>query len=339
MSAKVPQALPWLAPIWQRLSGQIQENRLGHALLFLGQEGLGKRVMLREFSQQLLCLDSSPASNLGPCGQCASCHLFNAGSHPDLFMVEPEEAGKQIKIDQIRKVTDFVNTTPQKGNHKVVLLGPAEAMNNNASNALLKSLEEPSSKTTLLLYSHQPGSLLATIKSRCQLYSIYTPPWQQALSWLEQNSQQTRLESALRLAKGAPLKAIDLMEGEVHVQYMQFCQDMIDLQQAKANWSVTLTKWKAWDSHWLMMWFYELVLDVQKIQAGLSQDTLAIQELHGQTAQVAKTSQYAQVQTLLDKLLDNQKAQLGQSNPNPVLIIETLLIDWLSLLGQSGQRI
>jgi DNA polymerase-3 subunit delta' len=339
MSSKVAQALPWLGPIWQRLGSQIQENRLGHALLFLGQEGLGKRVMLREFSQKLLCLDSSSDTNSGPCGQCASCHLFIAGSHPDLFMVEPSEPGKQIKIDQIRKVTEFVNTTPQRGNHKVVLLGPAEAMNISASNALLKSLEEPSSKTTLLLYSHQPSSLLATIKSRCQLYSVTTPPWQQAFNWLEQNSQQTNLESALRLAKGAPLKAIDLMDQEVHVQYMQFCQDMIDLQQAKANWSATLTKWKAWDSHWVMMWFYELVLDVQKVQAGLTQDALTIQELQGQTTQVANVSQYGQVQSLLDKLLDNQKAQLSQSNPNSVLIIETLLIDWLSLLGQSGQKI
>ncbi len=336
MNAKVAQALPWLAPIWQRLASQIQEQRLGHAILLLGQEGLGKRVLLREFSQQLLCLDST---NSGPCGQCGSCHLFNAGTHPDLLMVEPEETGKQIKIEQIRRVTDFVNTTAQRANHKVVLLGPAEAMNINASNALLKSLEEPSSQTTLLLYSHQPSSLLATIKSRCQLYSVYTPPWQQALSWLEQNSQQSSLESALRLAKGAPLKAVDLMEQEVHVQYMQFCQDMMDLHQAKANWSATLTKWKAWDSQWITMWFYELVLDVQKAQAGLPIDSISIRELQGQSAQIASVSQYSQVQSMLDKLIDSQKAQQSQSNPNPVLIIETLLIDWLSLLGQSAPRI
>jgi len=335
MTAKVAQALPWLAPIWQRLTSQIQEQRLGHAILLLGQQGLGKRVMLREFSQQLLCLDSTSS---GPCGECGSCHLFNAGTHPDLLMVEPEEVGKQIKIEQIRKVTDFVNTTAQRSNNKVVLLGPAEAMNINSSNALLKSLEEPSSQTTLLLYSHQPSSLLATIKSRCQLYAVYTPPWQQALDWLQQNSQQESLESTLRLAKGAPLKAIDLMEQDVHVQYMQFCQDMFDLQQAKANWSATLTKWKAWDSHWIMMWFYELILDVQKVQAGLPPESMSIQELQSQSAQVASVSQYAQVQTMLDKLLDNQKAQQSQSNPNPVLIIETLLIDWLSLLGQSGHR-
>ena len=335
MTAKVAQALPWLAPIWQRLASQIEEQRLGHAILLLGQEGLGKRVLLRELSQQLLCLDSS---NSGPCGACGSCHLFNAGSHPDLLMVEPEEVGKQIKIEQIRKVTDFVNTTAGRSNNKVVLLGPAEAMNINASNALLKSLEEPSSQTTLLLYSHQPSSLLATIKSRCQLYAVYTPPWQQALDWLQQNSEQASLDSILRLAKGAPLKAINLLEQEVHVQYMQFCQDMMDLQQQKANWSATLNKWKAWDSHWIMMWCYELVLDVQKAQAGLPPESISIQELRGQSAQVASVSQYAQVQSLLDKLLDNQKAQQSQSNPNPVLIIETLLIDWLSLLGQSGHR-
>ncbi|MEY8248308.1 MAG: DNA polymerase III subunit delta' [Bermanella sp.] len=334
MSAKVAQALPWLAPIWQRLSSQAVERRLSHAILLLGQEGLGKRVLLREFSQQLLCLH---VTDNAPCGACGSCHLFNAGSHPDLLMVEPEEAGKQIKIEQIRKITDFVNTTAQRANNKVVLLGPAEAMNINAANALLKSLEEPSSQTTLLLYSHQPSSLLATIKSRCQLYAVYTPPWQQALNWLQQNSEHESLQSILRLAKGAPLKAINLLEQEIHVQYMQFCQDMFDLQQSKANWSATLNKWKAWDSHWVMMWFYELILDVQKTQAGLPSESLAMQELQSQSAQVARGSQYAQLQSMHERLLDSQKAQQGQSNPNPVLIIETLLIDWLSLLGQSGR--
>ncbi len=336
MNAKVANALPWLEGAWQRLASQLQEGRLGHAILLLGQEGLGKRVLLRELSQQLLCLNSI---HEGPCGQCASCHLFNAGTHPDLFMVEPSEPGKQIKIDQIRKVTDFVNTTPQRGDHKVVLLGPAEAMNINSSNALLKSLEEPSAQTTLLLYSHQPSGLLATIKSRCQQYSVYSPTWQQGLNWLEQNSQQSSLESILRLAKGAPLKAMNLVEQDVHVQYLQFCQDMMDLQHFKANWTVTLTKWKSWDSSWVMMWFYELLLDVQKAQAGLGSGSLSMPELQAQSAQVANVSAYGQVQGLLDKLLDSQKAHQSQSNPNPVFIIETLLIDWLSLLGQSGRRV
>ena len=177
---KVAQALPWTQPVSDRIIQQYDKQRLGHALLLVGQEGVGKRLLLRELSQFLLCTDQQQ----GPCGQCGSCHLFNAGSHPDLLMVEPEEKGKQIKIEQVRKVTEFVNTTAQRGHSKVVLLGPAEAMNVNASNALLKSLEEPSANITLLLYSHQPSGLLATIKSRCQQFPVYGPDFNQALTWL-----------------------------------------------------------------------------------------------------------------------------------------------------------
>ncbi len=329
---KVAAALPWLEPTWQRFSLQLSENRLAHAILLLGQEGLGKRVLLREFSQKLLCLSQESA---GPCGQCASCHLFDAGSHPDLLMVEPEEVGKQIKIEQIRKVTEFVNTTAQRSKRKVVLLGPAEAMNHNASNALLKSLEEPSAQTVLLLYSHQPSSLLATIKSRCQQHVVNSPSWQQGLSWLQANSEEASLESVLRLAKGAPLKALNMLEQDIHVQYMQFCTDMQGLQQSSLVWSAVLLKWKAWQLSWILSWFYELLLDAQKARAGLMDEEFSIPELASQSRLVAQASDYARVQQGLDKLLDNQRAHMGQSNPNPLLIIESLLIDWLALMGQS----
>ena len=86
---KVAAALPWLADLWQRLSEQSNIGRLGHGILLVGQEGIGKRLLLREFSQFLLCASQDNK----PCGQCGNCHLFDAGSHPDLLMVEPEEAG------------------------------------------------------------------------------------------------------------------------------------------------------------------------------------------------------------------------------------------------------
>jgi DNA polymerase-3 subunit delta' len=83
--------------------------------------------------------------------------LLKAGSHPDNFVLEPEEADKPIKVDQVRELVAFVVQTAQLGGRKVVLIEPVEAMNINASNALLKSLEEPSGDTVLLLVSHQPS--------------------------------------------------------------------------------------------------------------------------------------------------------------------------------------
>ena len=334
---KVAQALPWTQPVSDRIVQQYAKQRLGHALLLVGQEGVGKRLLLRELSQFLLCTNQQQ----GPCGECGSCHLFNAGSHPDLLMVEPEEKGKQIKIEQVRKVTEFVNTTAQRGHSKVVLLGPAEAMNVNASNALLKSLEEPSGKVTLLLYSHQPSGLLATIKSRCQQFPVYGPEFSQAHTWLQQNSETELTDqvanSILRLASGAPLKALDMIEQDVHVQYMQFCQNMIDLQNRQVQWNELLTKWKNWDMQNILQWFYGLLLDAQKQKAGVVGDqTLAMVELAAQSQQVAKRAQYGQIEQALQKLTESQQAYRGQANPNPTMMTESLLIDWLALLGQSA---
>lgn len=325
---KVASALPWTSDVWGRLTQQAQQGRLGHAILLVGQEGTGKRVLLREMAQFLLCDGQEK-----PCGQCAQCSLFNAGSHPDLLMVEPEEKGKQVKIEQIRRVTDFVNTTPQKSKHKVVLLGPAEAMNINASNALLKSLEEPSKNVTLLLYSHQPSSLLATIKSRCQQSALYPPSWQQGLAWLQQNSEEPGLDNLLRLAKGAPLKALEMVEQDVHVQYMQFCQSLRDLAKGSAAWTEVLGVWKTWDQQNLLQWFYELLLDAQKQQAGVSE--LAMPDLADMSKMVGQKTAYGSLQGLVSKVVESLKAIRSQSNPNPQLLIETLLIDWLALMGQA----
>lgn len=326
---RVASALPWLSELWQRLADQQLNARLGHGLLMVGQEGIGKRLLLREFSQLLLC----ESTEQKPCGQCGGCHLFDAGSHPDLLMVEPEEAGKQIKIDQIRKVTEFVNTTAQKGHNKVVLLGPAEAMNINASNALLKSLEEPSAHVTLLLYSHAPSSLLATIKSRCQQYSVYPPSFEQGLNWLQANSEENNLDSILRLAKGAPLKALSMLEQGINVQYMQFCQDMNDLIQGKTHWNEVVPKWKNWDLNHVLQWFYELMLDVQKAHAGLPDKALL--ELSGQSDQVGKKASDKTINAMLEKVVFAQGAHRSQANPNGALLIESLLLDWQGLIRKS----
>jgi len=333
---RVPQALPWLASVHDQIQEQLYKQRLGHALLFTGQAGLGKRLYLRELSQVLLCSETEDS----PCGQCANCHLFNAGSHPDLLMVEPEEKGKQIKIEQIRKVTEFVNTTAQKSTNKVVLLGPAEAMNVNASNALLKSLEEPSAHVTLLLYSHQPSGLLATIKSRCQQYSVYPPEFDQALSWVQKNSEaeisQANIQTVLRLSSGAPLRALEFIEEDIHVQYMQFCQNMVDVCSGQAIWSELLTKWKNWDVQHVLQWFYHLLLDAQKQKSG-SQQSLALAEMSAQTKKVSENASFSQLEHSIERLLESQKAFRSQANPNTVMMIEALLIDWLALMGQSSK--
>ncbi|MFG1488548.1 DNA polymerase III subunit delta', partial [Oceanospirillum sp. HFRX-1_2] len=129
----------WQQEYWNQLIGQHRSGRLPHALLLAGEEGIGKYHLARAMAAYLLC--RQPAETA--CGECASCALFHAGTHPDLMEVMPESEGKQIKIEQIRKLQTFANKTAQQGGFRVVVLQPADAMNINAANALLKNLEEP----------------------------------------------------------------------------------------------------------------------------------------------------------------------------------------------------
>lgn len=201
-------ACPWHRETLQALLAQQHEGRLPHALLMSGALGTGKYRLGRAFLEALMC--QKPVGGLA-CGECQACHLSAAGSHPDLVIVQPEEAGKAIKIDQIRRLVEFASRTPQFGGYRLALIAPAEAMNRNAQNALLKTLEEPGENTLLLMLSHQPGRLLPTVRSRCQQRVLPLPPRDQAVSWLsEQVGQSERAEALLALAGGAPLQALAL---------------------------------------------------------------------------------------------------------------------------------
>jgi DNA polymerase-3 subunit delta' len=136
---------------------------------------------------------------------------MRAGSHPDLLVVETEEDSRVIKIDQVRRLIDFALKTPLIASHKLILLGPAEAMNANAANALLKCLEEPSAATLILLYSHQPTTLPATVRSRCQALAMPPPGQQQCLEWLNQiTGSSTVSGQLLEVSGGRPLLAREL---------------------------------------------------------------------------------------------------------------------------------
>lgn len=168
----VPSSLnPWQQALWQNLLSQT--DRIAHALLFYGQAGIGKQAFVRLFAQRLLCL-SPKAENV--CGDCQSCLLFEYGNHPDYCFIHPEKEAGMIKIDQIRELVSFSQHTPQISTSKVIVLKPAEAMNISASNALLKTLEEPTKNTYLFLISDHMSLLTPTILSRCQKVNMPVPP-------------------------------------------------------------------------------------------------------------------------------------------------------------------
>jgi DNA polymerase-3 subunit delta' len=202
-------ALPWLRPtlgssLWQQLAGRSQH---AHAYLLHGPAGIGKRAGRAPDGR---CCAS--AAGLEACGECKSCLLLKAGSHPDNFVLEPEEADKPIKVDQVRELVSLRGADRAAGRAQGGADRAGGAMNINASNALLKSLEEPSGDTVLLLVSHQPSRLLPTIKSRCQQAPARSPAWPEpglAGEALAESAEEER-DELLTLAAGSPLMAVSL---------------------------------------------------------------------------------------------------------------------------------
>lgn len=198
---------PWHTNIWQRLCAEAISNRIPHALLLGGRAGFGKRRFADALVGYLLCNERRIDE---ACGECASCRLYGAGSHPDYHFVAPPHDGKQISVDSIRDCLEFTCLSKFVATHKVVLIQPAEAMNRNASNALLKTLEEPSAETIFVLVSDQPASLLATIRSRCRRVSLDRIDLAQAVGWLRDRiPAQEHAELAYTLAGGAPVLAAE----------------------------------------------------------------------------------------------------------------------------------
>ena len=229
--------LPWQEAVWNRLAER--REHLPHALLFHGRPGIGKLHLAEVLAQSLLCENRS---NQGlACGTCAACAWFAAGNHPDYRLIQPEalapqeedaesaevaeegkkKASKQIKIEQIRALSDFLNVGSHRNGYRVVLIHPAESMNPGSANALLKSLEEPSAGMIFLLVSHQPSRLLATVRSRCHAVALSLPAREVSLRWLqEQGSHATAGE--LAFAGEAPLAAAALQDDEAETRRRLF---------------------------------------------------------------------------------------------------------------------
>lgn len=166
---------PWLKDIGERLWLQHQSGKLPHAMILVGAPGIGKAAFANQFATALLC--AKPSDTGEPCGVCHDCHLSASEVHPNIFKVIPEKAGQAIKIDQVREANEFVQQSSFKGKTRIVIFNPANALNVNAANALLKTLEEPPEDAVILLVCDQLSALPATIRSRCQLH-VFRVPYQ-----------------------------------------------------------------------------------------------------------------------------------------------------------------
>jgi DNA polymerase-3 subunit delta' len=172
----------WVAPAMESLNAARTSGRMPHALLINDSPGAGGDWLAAWAASLALCLSPTPG---GPCGKCLGCVRVANHQHPDLVRVHPTEDSRQLRIEQIRELGEELSLTSHQGGYKVGILSPADSMNRFAANALLKTLEEPSSRTLLILVATQPSRLPATILSRCQRLKVRPPTRAESLAWLE----------------------------------------------------------------------------------------------------------------------------------------------------------
>ena len=205
---------PWQQRVFDGATAALSENRLGHALLLQGAPLLGKMQVASALAQRLLCKSASGQQQA--CGQCTACQRFVAGTHGDFRHVsfEPNDKGDKIRteivIEQVRLLGQWFSLTPQLGGAQVAIIEPADAINFAANNALLKTLEEPSSNRYLLLVTSRPSRLPATIRSRCQRLEFRVPAREESLAWLRRQGHTSDvIDAALEMARGHPGLADD----------------------------------------------------------------------------------------------------------------------------------
>ncbi|HFD79414.1 MAG TPA: DNA polymerase III subunit delta' [Gammaproteobacteria bacterium] len=312
----------WLQPQWQQLLRAIRQGRLPHALLFAGPEGIGKRRLADELAAALLC--ETPDGRGHACGHCTACGWLKAGSHPDLLDLQPEESGKAIKVDQVRQVCTELAMTSHGGRYKVAIVHPAEAMNVNAANSLLKTLEEPTANTLLLLLSAAPGRLPATIRSRCQQLRFPLPATAAAVDWLQrQGVEPERARHCLHHAGEAPLAALRLAQEDADDyeaqlgQLQQLFAGRLDPLELAREWAAGdevpyLQRWSAWIGD-LVRWR----------QAGRRPPDEAVVRM---LQQIAETVDCRQLFLVSDRIGDALNS-IG-SGLNRQLLLEDLLISW-----------
>lgn len=186
-------------PQWHYLNKRWQANNLPHAMLLTGQSHLDKSLFAFNFAKYLFCTNKTKTF----CGDCRSCQLIQAESHPDIYHLQPEEKGKAIRIDQIRELIVQLNQTAQQNSYKIAIISPADSLNQAAANALLKTLEEPSANTIIFLISEQISLLPATIRSRCQIIKFFP---RQDFSPLSEEENASLQELFIDLQQQSPIK-------------------------------------------------------------------------------------------------------------------------------------
>ena len=317
--------LPWQREQWALVCTQRDRDHIPHALLLHGREGLGKRGFAVLLAQSLLC--EAAVAGGEACGACRSCHLFASGAHPDFMQVEPEEDGKGILIEQVRALNHFVVLTSGQSARKVAVIAPAERLNRNAANGLLKTLEEPPRDTLLMLVSHAPALLPATIRSRCQKLAFGTPPEAVAVAWLQERLGP-EAKALLSLANGSPYKALAMAEADALGQRNSVLSHVQGLISGQAEPIAVAEEWLQLGFADAVDWTYDVVTDLIRLKFDPEPPDMVNRDVAGALAALSQRLDFGLLFQLLDKCLDARRVLERHLNLNPQFLLEDMAATW-----------
>lgn len=283
---------PWFENQFNGLMARAKQQKLHHGLLFIGSRGTGKSEILQQMARNLLCVNKSA------CGQCQSCTLYAAGNHPDLILTPYE---KTIGVDVIREGISRLNQTSHLGLDKILIIENAHKMTVAASNALLKTLEEPTRKTYILMSATSANELLPTILSRCEKQLVQITDKAIVEQWLQaQGTPSDTLLLALYWSR--PLLINAILKDEALLE----CFDWLKNLQ-KINSSGAMPNKLLEEHHLLLDWMAYKLNEVKRSEIS-DELSLKVFAMHNELLSASKT--------------------LNMQGVNKTLIIEKMLQSW-----------
>lgn len=321
---------PWMHEHWVRLCRARQAKRLPHALLLAGVAGIGKGLFAEALTAALLC--PYPNADGVACGRCEDCQLLRYGTHPDRIRLAPDPDGKsqEIRVDAVRDMIEGEARSAHRGQCKVILIEPADQLNRAAANSLLKTLEEPSSQTVMILVSAEPNRLPATIRSRCQCLTMPLPTEAEALAWLSPRVGEADPRQLLQLASGAPVRALAYRDGDLGAQREERFAGFEAVLRGVRDPIAEAGAWNALESrlscHWLSSW----VSDLLRLVADRDCAQLANPDKRAVLLSLAQGLDAAELHRVLQRIF--RARAVVDTTINKQLLLESLLIE-LAQLG------
>ena len=319
-----PSALDWQKTVVSQLVQLKSQQKLPHAILITLKTAVDSQEFGWYLALALLCQNHQQAL---PCGECQSCQLMIANNYPDFTFTtlihdeKTHKLNKVIKINQIRRLIHQLSLTHNREGGKIALIYPAEKLNQASANSLLKTLEEPSSDSTIILLTHTPGKLPITLRSRCQQWTIENPAPEVSRQWLEQFMAVDQVEDHLALSHADPQRALELFRQDFKVQVDKFDQLLDPFINGQSEVASTVKALKTLENETIRML---LKIKLQKlIQASTDQElTLVMQN---------------KLQGLLNLYQRSGKIlQTEDNNLNLLLQLEDVLISLKQLMHTRG---